>query len=50
MQSSDNSKASGQRSAGAVKAKLVKRGNIPLAENPYVISAWAVCFSSPFVY
>ncbi len=27
----------------------VKRGNIPLAENPYVISAWAVCFSPPFV-
>ena len=27
----------------------VKRGNIPLAENPYVISAWAVWFSPPFV-
>ncbi len=27
----------------------VKRGNIPLVENPYVISAWAACFSPPFV-
>ncbi len=28
---------------------IVKRGNIPLVENPYVISAWAACFSPPFV-
>ncbi len=29
--------------------ECVKRGNIPLVENPYVISAWAACFSPPFV-
>jgi len=28
---------------------IVKRGNIPLVENLYVISAWAACFSPPFV-
>ncbi len=28
---------------------IVKRGNIPLVENPYVTSAWAACFSPPFV-
>jgi hypothetical protein len=27
----------------------VKRGNIPLVENPYVISAWAACFSPLFI-
>jgi hypothetical protein len=35
---------------GAKSGRVVKRENIPLAENPCVISAWAVCFSPPFVY
>ncbi len=29
--------------------QIVERGNIPLVENPYVISARAVCFSPLFV-
>ena len=28
----------------------VKRGNIPLVENPYVINAWAAYFSPLFIY